>query len=75
MWVGAPAWLGGSKVWDPSPPLIVMAWVGGSAVQGAPFNVSVGTPLCWCYGVEVDDVVKEWATVKFHKNTDNVSAL
>ena len=31
VWVGAPAWVAGSKVWDP-PPLIITAWVGGSAV-------------------------------------------
>ena len=30
--LGAPAWAGGAKVWDPPPLLTIVAWVGGCAV-------------------------------------------
>ena len=34
----------GQKFGNP-PPLVIMAWVGESAVQDPPFDVSVGAPL------------------------------
>ena len=74
--MGAPVWVDGSRVCNP-PPFRIMPWVGGSAVcDPTPFNVCVGTPLCGRHGVEVDDVVKKWATIKeFHKNTANDSGV